>query len=187
MKVLRSAFCSQCASFKAWFEDPYTDWGLLKTPVDCTSAGPCSIWVYQYLAEESDDFRGLLDVLEYLRDRRDSNIISLSQLFHQRNHIEVLFDNDVECQNCAKNSVLHIIVQLMPNTDSPFDCCIISDYSSAWKQKSFDTCTQKKQPWRIHPSEESNQILSETEELQMPGICQKLIEKKAETSKCLIS
>ena len=95
------------------FEDPYIDQIIENSQLIAHRLGLAPSEYTNTWQSESDIGLPWIkpDVLEYLRDQTNhpQHYIFVPISFISE-HIEVLFDNDVECQDCAKNSVLHIIV-----------------------------------------------------------------------------
>ncbi len=65
----------------------------------------------------------------------------------------------------------------MPNTDSRLIDALSSQLESM-KIKSLRNFSQKKRPWWVSSFQTRRNILAESEDLQMLGICGKLIRKK---------
>ena len=119
------------------------------------------------------------DVLEYLRDESDhpDHYIFVPIAFISE-HIEVLFDNDVECKELCQelgvvyhrppmpNSDPHLIKALLSTIQSHID----GDYSDYQPQlETFD---------ELEAPSSTSQILEEENDIQMPDFVKKLIAKK---------
>ena len=119
------------------------------------------------------------DVLEYLRDQTNhpQHYIFVPISFISE-HIEVLFDNDVECQELCQELGVAYHRPPMPNTDSRLIAALLATIRQHETEELRYMHPEETTFDELAPSEESNQILSETEELQMPEFVKKLIEKK---------
>ena len=120
------------------------------------------------------------DVLDYMRelpvDERPQHYIFVPISFISE-HIEVLFDNDVECQELCQEQGVHYHRPPMPNTDARLIDALYEtvkaneqlDYQYFHGEEAFDV---------MQPQEASQAILAEDAELKMPDFVKKLIEKK---------
>ena len=108
------------------------------------------------------------DVLEYLRDEREhpDHYIFVPIVFISE-HIEVLFDNDVECKElCQELGDPRLIKALLSAIQSHID----GDYS--YYQPQLETFDELETP------SSTGQILDEEKDIQMPDFVKKLIAKK---------
>lgn len=119
------------------------------------------------------------DVLEYLRDESDhpDHYIFVPIAFISE-HIEVLFDNDVECKELCQELGVAYHRPPMPNSDpclikallSTIQSHIDGDYSDYQPQlETFD---------ELEAPSSTSQILEEENDIQMPDFVKKLIAKK---------
>lgn len=119
------------------------------------------------------------DVLEYLRDQtvHPKHYIFVPISFISE-HIEVLFDNDVECQELCQELGVAYHRPPMPNADPRLIAAIVTtirkheggEFQYLYPEETtFD---------ELAPSETSSKILKEIDEPQMPEFVKKLIEKK---------
>lgn len=119
------------------------------------------------------------DVLEYLHDTKEhpEHYIFVPLSFISE-HIEVLFDNDIECKElCDKYGVTYHRPP-MPNYDNRL---IDALESTIMKHKNDDFIKFKAEQNtfnELEASDISKEILSETNDLKMPDFVKKLIEKK---------
>ena len=119
------------------------------------------------------------DVLEYLRDEREhpDHYIFVPIVFISE-HIEVLFDNDVECKELCQELGVAYHRPPMPNRDprlikallSAIQSHIDGDYS--YYQPQLETFDELETP------SSTGQILDEEKDIQMPDFVKKLIAKK---------
>ena len=93
-------------------------------------------------------------------------------------HIEVLFDNDVECKELCDELGVAYHRPPMPNADDRLIDALIQTIRRH-EHEPFKECFPEEETFdELQPSEESSQILAEDEELKMPDFVKKLIEKK---------
>ena len=163
------------------FEDPYIDQIIENSQLIAHRLGLAPSEYTNTWQSESDI--GLPwtkpDVLEYLRDQTNhpQHYIFVPISFISE-HIEVLFDNDVECQELCQELGVTYHRPPMPNTDSRLIDALLATIRQHETEELRYMHPEETTFDELAPSEESNQILSETEELQMPEFVKKLIEKK---------
>ena len=119
------------------------------------------------------------DVLDYMRQQEThpQHYIFVPISFISE-HIEVLFDNDVECKELC--NVLGVAYHRppMPNADDRLIDALIQTIRRH-EHEPFKECFPEEETFdELQPSEESCQILAEDAELKMPDFVKKLIEKK---------
>jgi len=119
------------------------------------------------------------DVLEYLREQEEhpEHYIFVPISFISE-HIEVLFDNDVECYDLCQELGVNYHRPPMPNTDSRL-IDALGNIIRANEHKEFREFLPEEETFdELVPSEETKDILDESQDLQMPEFVKKLIEKK---------
>ena len=163
------------------FEDPYIDQIVDNAQMIAERLGLSSSEYTNTWQSESDIGLPWIkpDVLEYLRDQtvHPKHYIFVPISFISE-HIEVLFDNDVECQELCQELGVAYHRPPMPNADPRLIAAIVAtirkhegdDFQYLYpEQTTFD---------ELAPSETSSKILKEIDEPQMPEFVKKLIEKK---------
>jgi len=119
------------------------------------------------------------DVLEYLREQKEhpDHYIFVPISFISE-HIEVLFDNDVECYDLCQEFGVNYHRPPMPNTDSRLIDALVNTVR-ANENKEFKEFLPEEETFdELVPSDETKNILAESQDLQMPEFVKKLIEKK---------
>ena len=119
------------------------------------------------------------DVLEYINDdkNRPKHYIFVPLSFISE-HIEVLFDNDVECKElCEKYNVIYHRPP-MPNYDNRLIDALESVIRKNLNNKFVFVNPKENTFNEMKPSETSKEILESNKELQMPDFVKKLIAKK---------
>lgn len=119
------------------------------------------------------------DVLEYLREQKQhpEHYIFVPISFISE-HIEVLFDNDVECYELCQELGVNYHRPPMLNTDSRLIDALV-DTVRANEQKEFKEFLPEEETFdELAPSATTKDIMKETDDLQMPEFVKKLIEKK---------
>ena len=119
------------------------------------------------------------DVLEYLRDEKGhpDHYIFVPIAFISE-HIEVLFDNDVECKELCQELGVAYHRPPMPNSDPRLIKALLStilshiDGDYRYYQPQLETFDELEAP------SSTGQILEEEEDIQMPDFVKKLIAKK---------
>lgn len=163
------------------FEDPYIDQIIENSQLIAHRLGLAPSEYTNTWQSESDIGLPWIkpDVLEYLRDQttHPQHYIFVPISFISE-HIEVLFDNDVECQELCQELGVAYHRPPMPNTDSRLIDALLATIRQHETEELRYMHPEETTFDELAPSEESNQILSETEELQMPEFVKKLIEKK---------
>ena len=163
------------------FEDPYIDQIIENSQLIAHRLGLAPSEYTNTWQSESDIGLPWIkpDVLEYLRDQTNhpQHYIFVPISFISE-HIEVLFDNDVECQELCQELGVAYHRPPMPNTDSRLIDALLATIRQYETEELRYMHPEETTFDELAPSEESNQILSETEELQMPEFVKKLIEKK---------
>jgi ferrochelatase len=119
------------------------------------------------------------DVLDYMRQQEThpQHYIFVPISFISE-HIEVLFDNDVECKELCEDLGVAYHRPPMPNADARLIDALIQSIRRH-EHEPFKECFPEEETFdELQPSEESSQILAEDAELKMPDFVKKLIEKK---------
>ena len=119
------------------------------------------------------------DVLEYLKEQTEhpDHYIFVPISFISE-HIEVLFDNDVECYDLCQELGVNYHRPPMPNTDSRLIDALVNAVR-ANEDKEFKEFLPEEETFdELVPSDETKNILAESQDLQMPEFVKKLIEKK---------
>lgn len=119
------------------------------------------------------------DVLEYLRDQKQhpEHYIFVPISFISE-HIEVLFDNDVECYDLCQEIGVTYHRPPMPNTDSRLIDALVATVRVN-EDKEFKAFLPEEETFdELAPSATTKDIMEETDDLQMPEFVKKLIEKK---------
>jgi len=119
------------------------------------------------------------DVLEYLRERKEhpDHYIFVPISFISE-HIEVLFDNDVECYDLCQEFGVNYHRPPMPNTDSRLIDALVNTVRANEHQEFREFFPEEETFDELVPSDETKNILDESQDLQMPEFVKKLIEKK---------
>ncbi len=119
------------------------------------------------------------DVLEYLREQTEhpDHYIFVPISFISE-HIEVLFDNDVECYDLCQEFGVNYHRPPMPNTDSRLIDALVNTIRVNENQEFKEFLPEEETFDELVPSDETKNILAESEDLQMPEFVKKLIEKK---------
>ncbi|KXT73683.1 Ferrochelatase, protoheme ferro-lyase [Streptococcus sp. DD10] len=119
------------------------------------------------------------DVLEYLKDSPEHpNHYIFVPISFISEHIEVLFDNDVECYEACQKLGVHYHRPPMPNTDHRLINALVATIRR-YEQEPFTYFLPEKETFdELAPSDTSQDILNESDQLQMPDFVKKLIEKK---------
>lgn len=119
------------------------------------------------------------DVLEYLREQKQhpEHYIFIPISFISE-HIEVLFDNDVECYDLCQELGVTYHRPPMPNTDSRLIDALVATVRVN-EDKEFKAFLPEEETFdELTPSATTKDIMKETDDLQMPEFVKKLIEKK---------
>lgn len=119
------------------------------------------------------------DVLEYLREQKQhpEHYIFVPISFISE-HIEVLFDNDVECYELSQELGVTYHRPPMPNTDSRLIDALVATVR-ANENKEFKAFLPEEETFdELAPSATTKDIMEETDDLKMPEFVKKLIEKK---------
>ena len=119
------------------------------------------------------------DVLEYLREQKEhpDHYIFVPISFISE-HIEVLFDNDVECYDLCQEFGVNYHRPPMPNTDSRLIDALVNTVRANEHQEFKEFLPEEETFDELVPSDETKNILAESEDLQMPEFVKKLIEIK---------
>jgi len=119
------------------------------------------------------------DVLEYLREQTEhpDHYIFVPISFISE-HIEVLFDNDVECYEICQELGVNYHRPPMPNTDSRLIDALVNTVRANEHQEFREFFPEEETFDELVPSDETKNILDESQDLQMPEFVKKLIEKK---------
>ena len=119
------------------------------------------------------------DVLEYLREQTEhpDHYIFVPISFISE-HIEVLFDNDVECYEICQELGVNYHRPPMPNTDSRLIDALVNTVRANEDQEFKEFLPEEETFDELVPSDETKNILAESQDLQMPEFVKKLIEKK---------
>ena len=119
------------------------------------------------------------DVLEYLREQTEhpDHYIFVPISFISE-HIEVLFDNDVECYDLCQEFRVNYHRPPMPNTDSRLIDALVNTVRANEHQEFKEFLPEEETFDELVPSDETKNILDESQDLQMPEFVKKLIEKK---------
>lgn len=119
------------------------------------------------------------DVLEYLREQTEhpDHYIFVPISFISE-HIEVLFDNDVECYDLCQEFGVNYHRPPMPNTDSRLIDALVNTVRANEDKKFKEFLPEEETFDELVPSDETKNILAESQDLQMPEFVKKLIEKK---------
>ncbi|WP_049539118.1 ferrochelatase [Streptococcus sp. 959] len=119
------------------------------------------------------------DVLEYLREQTEhpDHYIFVPISFISE-HIEVLFDNDVECYDLCQELGVTYHRPPMPNTDSRLIDALVNTVRANEHQEFKEFLPEEETFDELVPSDETKNILDESQDLQMPEFVKKLIEKK---------
>ncbi len=128
------------------------------------------------------------DVLEYLREQKEhpDHYIFVPISFISE-HIEVLFDNDVECYDLCQKFGVNYHRPPMPNTDSRLIDALVNTIRINENQEFKEFLPEEETFDELVPSDETKNILAESEDLQMPEFVKKLIGKKVvKMLRCLI-
>ncbi len=119
------------------------------------------------------------DVLEYLRDESDhpDHYIFVPIAFISE-HIEVLFDNDVECKELCQELGVAYHRPPMPNSDPRLIKALLSTIQSHIDGDYSDYQPQLETFDELEAPSSTSQILEEENDIQMPDFVKKLIAKK---------
>lgn len=119
------------------------------------------------------------DVLEYLREQEShpDHYIFVPISFISE-HIEVLFDNDVECYELCRDFGVAYHRPPMPNTDDRLIAALVATIRAHEKESFVEFLPEKETFDELAPSDTTKGIMEETDDLQMPEFVKKLIEKK---------
>ena len=119
------------------------------------------------------------DVLEYLREQKQhpEHYIFVPISFISE-HIEVLFDNDVECKELCQELGVVYHRPPMPNSDSRLIKALLSTIQSHIDGDYSDYQPQLETFDELEAPSSTGQILEEEEDIQMPDFVKKLIAKK---------
>ena len=119
------------------------------------------------------------DVLDYMRQQEThpQHYIFVPISFISE-HIEVLFDNDVECKELCEDLGVAYHRPPMPNADDRLIEALIQTIRRHEKEP-FKECFPEEETFdELAPSATTKDIMEETDDLQMPEFVKKLIEKK---------
>ena len=116
------------------------------------------------------------DVLEYFGDHPDHYIFVAIRFISE--HIEVLFDNDMECYELYRELRVNYHRPPMPNTDSRLIDALISTVRANEHQEFKKFLPEEETFDELVPSGETKNILTKSQDLQMPEFVKKLIEKR---------
>ena len=119
------------------------------------------------------------DVLEYLHAQQEhpKHYIFVPISFISE-HIEVLFDNDIECREVCQEYGIAYHRPPMPNCDNRLIDALLATIR-AHEREPYQIMNPEETTFdELQPSAESDEILSQTDDLQMPDFVKKLIEKK---------
>ncbi|WP_164828494.1 ferrochelatase [Streptococcus sp. DD11] len=119
------------------------------------------------------------DVLDYIREQPEhpQHYIFVPISFISE-HIEVLFDNDVECQELCREYGIAYHRPPMPNSDDRLIDALVSTIRRHEGGEFKEFLPEQETFDELQPSRESSQILAEDSDLKMPDFVKKLIEKK---------
>ena len=119
------------------------------------------------------------DVLEYLRDEKvhPDHYIFVPIAFISE-HIEVLFDNDVECKELCQELGVAYHRPPMPNSDPRLIKALLSTIQSHIDGDYSDYQPQLETFDELEAPSSTSQILAEENDIQMPDFVKKLIAKK---------
>ena len=119
------------------------------------------------------------DVLDYMRQQEThpKHYIFVPISFISE-HIEVLFDNDVECQELCQELGVAYHRPPMPNADPRLIAAIVATIRKHEGDEFQYLYPEETTFDELAPSETSSKILKEIDEPQMPEFVKKLIEKK---------
>ena len=119
------------------------------------------------------------DVLEYLHDEKEhpDHYIFVPIAFISE-HIEVLFDNDVECKELCQELGVAYHRPPMPNSDSRLIKALLSTIQSHTDGAYSDYQPQLETFDELEAPSSTSQILEEENDIQMPDFVKKLIAKK---------
>ena len=119
------------------------------------------------------------DVLDYMRQQETlpQHYIFVPISFISE-HIEVLFDNDVECKELCDELGVAYHRPPMPNADDRLIDALIQSIRRH-EHEPFKECFPEEETFdELAPSATTKDIMEETDDLQMPEFVKKLIEKK---------
>ena len=119
------------------------------------------------------------DVLEYLREQTEhpEHYIFIPISFISE-HIEVLYDNDIECKDLCDEFGVHYHRPPMPD-DHPLLVEALYETVRAHETESFTLKTHEEETLdEMLPPESSKDILDQESDIQMPEFVKKLIAKK---------
>ncbi|MEB3642423.1 ferrochelatase [Streptococcus salivarius] len=120
------------------------------------------------------------DVLEYLRNEKEhpDHYIFVPIAFISE-HIEVLFDNDVECKELCQELGVAYHRPPMPNSDPRLIKALLSTIQSHIDGDYSDYQPQLETFDELEAPSSTSQILEEENDIQMPDFVKKLIAKKS--------
>jgi len=119
------------------------------------------------------------DVLEYLRDESEHpNHYIFVPIAFISEHIEVLFDNDVECKELCQEIGVVYHRPPMPNSDSRLIKALLSTIQSHIDGDYSDYQPQLETFDELEAPSSTGQILEAEKDIQMPDFVKKLIAKK---------
>ena len=119
------------------------------------------------------------DVLEYLRDESEHpNHYIFVPIAFISEHIEVLFDNDVECKELCQELGVAYHRPPMPNSDSLLIKALLSTIQSHIDGDYSDYQPQLETFDELEAPSSTGQILEAEKDIQMPDFVRKLIDKK---------
>ena len=123
--------------------------------------------------------------MEYFEDHPDHYILVAIRFISE--HIEVLFDNDMECYELCRELRVNYYRPPMPNMDSRLIDALISTVRANEHQEFKKFLIEEETFDELVPSGETKNILTKSQDLQIPEFVKKLIEKKVRRmSRCLI-
>lgn len=119
------------------------------------------------------------DVLEYLRDETEHpNHYIFVPIAFISEHIEVLFDNDVECKELCQELGVAYHRPPMPNSDSRLIKALLSTIQSHIDGDYSDYQPQLETFDELEAPSSTGQILEAEKDIQMPDFVRKLIDKR---------
>ena len=114
--------------------------------------------------------------MEYFGDHLDHSIFVAIRFISE--HIEVLFDNDMKCYESCQECEVNYHRPPMPNTDSRLIDALINTVRANEHQE-FKEFLPEKIFDKLLPSGETKNILTKSQDLQIPDFVKKLIEKRS--------
>ena len=115
--------------------------------------------------------------MEYFEDHPDHYIFVAIRFISE--HIEVLFDNDMKCYESCQECGVNYHRPPMLNMDSRLIGALISTVRANEHQEFKKFLIEEETFDELVPSGETKNILSESQDLQMPDFVKKLIEKRS--------